>query len=114
MKKDKKQISDEELAAYIDGHLSKSRTHDLESSLTDDTLELIGVTRVAIEKIHEESIVIFPKWSDIASNINPFWRQRNPLAMAGFLGDEDDEEESANLKKNGPKGPKDSEAKDKE
>lgn len=94
MKKDKRQITDEELAAYIDGHLSRSRSRDIESSLTDDTLELIGVTRAAIEEIPEERTVIFPRWSDIAVASTPFFRQRNPLAMAGFLGDE--AEEAAN------------------
>lgn len=94
MKKDKRQITDEELAAYIDGHLSRSRSRDIESSLTDDTLELIGVTRSAVEEIPEERTVIFPRWSDIAVASTPFFRQRNPLAMAGFLGDE--AEEAAN------------------
>ncbi len=91
MKKDKKQITEEELASYIDGRLAKSRVRDLESSLTDDTLELIAVTRAAIEEVPSDNVVIFPKWNDIAASPHPFFRQLNPLAMAGFLGDEDDE-----------------------
>ena len=94
MKKDKRQITDEELAAYIDGHLSRSRSRDIESSLTDDTMELIGITRAAIEEIPEGRTVIFPRWSKRAAAAHPFFRQRNPLAMAGFLGDE--LEEAAN------------------
>lgn len=92
MKKDKKQISEEDLAAYIDGSLFASRSTDLESSLTDDTIELLGVTRGAIEKVPKDNVVIFPKWSAITASSNPFLRQRNPLAMAGFLGDENNED----------------------
>lgn len=107
MKKDKKQISEEELAAYIDGRLSASRSADLESSLTDDTIELMGVTRAAIEKVPKDNVVIFPKWSDLSASSNPFFRQRNPLAMAGFLGDEDNEDmatdEAENEKDSGEK-----------
>lgn len=92
MKKDKKQFSEEELAAYIDGRLSASRSADLESSLTDDTIELLGVTRAAVEKVPKDNVVNFPKWTDLSASSNPFFRQRNPLAMAGFLGDEDNED----------------------
>ena len=92
MKKDKKQISEEELAAYIDGRMSASRSAELESSLTDDTIELLGVTRAAIEKVPKDNVVIFPKWSDQTATSNPFFRHRNPLAMAGFLGDEDSDD----------------------
>ena len=92
MKKDKKQITEEDLAAYIDGRLSASRSAELESSLTDDTIELLGVTRAAVEKVPKDNVVIFPKWSDLSASSNPFFRQRNPLAMAGFLGDEDNED----------------------
>lgn len=107
MKKDKNKISEEELAAYIDGHLSASRSADLESSLTDDTIELLGVTRAAIEKVSKGNVVIFPKWGDLSASSNPFFRQRNPLAMAGFLGDEDNDDmasdESENEKDSGEK-----------
>lgn len=92
MKKDKKQISEEELAAYIDGRLFAPRSAELESSLTDDTIELLGVTRSAIEKVPKDNVVIFPKWSDLTATSNPFFRQQNPLAMAGFLGDEDSDD----------------------
>lgn len=95
MKKGKKQISEEELAAYIDGRLSASRSADLESTLTDDTIELIGVTRAAIGKVPKDNVISFPKWNDISDTSHPFSRLRNPFAMAGFLGDEDDEEASA-------------------
>lgn len=110
MKKDKKQFSEEELAAYIDGRLSASRSADLESSLTDDTIELLGVTRAAIENVPKDNVVIFPKWSDLTASSNPFFRQRNPLAMAGFLGDDDNEDMATNEPENG----KDSEEKSEE
>lgn len=113
MEKDKKQISEEELAAYIDGRLSQTRSRDLESSLTDDTLELLGVSRAAIEEIHKENVVVFPRWSDLASTVNPFHRQRNPLAMAGFLGDEDEEASTTPVDKD-PEQPEDQQNKDKE
>lgn len=107
MKKDSKQITDEELAAYIDGRLSVSRSTNLESSLTDDTIELLGVTRAAIEKVPKSNIITFPKWNDIDVSSIPFIRQGNPLAMAGFLGDEDNAEmateESENEKESGKK-----------
>lgn len=107
MKKDKNKISEEELAAYIDGRLSASRSTALESSLTDDTIELLGVTRAAVEKVPKDNVVLFPKWRDLSASSNPFFRQRNPLAMAGFLGDEDNEDmatdESDNEKESGEK-----------
>ncbi len=37
-------------------------------------------------------MTIFPKWGDLTTTSNPFFRQRNPLAMAGFLGDEDSDD----------------------
>lgn len=92
MKKKKIQITEEELAAYIDGRLSASRSAYLESSLTDDTIELLGVTRAAIEKVPKHTPVIFPKWNDISISSNAFYHQRNPFAMAGFLGDDDNDE----------------------
>lgn len=92
MKKKKKQISEEELAAYIDGRLSASRSADLESSLTDDTIELLGVARAAIVKVPKDNVIFFPKWSDLSASSNPFFRQQSPFAMAGFLGDEDNED----------------------
>ena len=52
----KKQFTEEELAAYIDGTLPEFRMHDLESSLTDDTLELIGVTRAALGMVAEDGV----------------------------------------------------------
>ena len=94
MKKDKKQISEEELAAYIDGRLSLFRMQALESSFTDDTLELIGVTRAAVEEVREDNVISFPQWKDIAAAPHPFYPHRNPLAMAGFLGDGDEEEDT--------------------
>ena len=103
MKKNKKQFSEEELAAYIDGALPQSRAMDLESSLTDDMLELIGVTRAAIEQIPQDNVVLFPEWGDIASRANPFSRHRNPLAMAGFLGNEEEDTETpSNDPESGP------------
>ena len=102
----KKEFTEEELAAYIDGTLSESRQKDLESSLTDDMLELIGVTRAALGMAAEEAegpvadkadkgnVVTLPSWEDRKPSSNVFtgsWG--NPLAMAGFLGDDEDDEE---------------------
>ena len=102
----KKQFTEEELAAYIDGTLSESRMQDLESSLSDDTLELIGVTRAALgmsaenvkepvtEKTGKGNVVILPNWEDRKPSSNVFtgaWG--NQIAMAGFLGDDEDDED---------------------
>ena len=89
----KKQISEEQFAAYIDGRLSGDKAREIESSLTDDTLELIGVTRAAVKEVHSDNVISFPSWHDVASASNPFFGQRNPLAMAGFLGDDAEESE---------------------
>ena len=101
-----KQFTEEELAAYIDGTLPEFRMHDLESSLTDDTLELIGVTRAALGMVAEDGVEPVTEEAEKSNVVRlPDWESRKPsshviignwnapIAMAGFLGDDEDEDE---------------------
>lgn len=92
MSMNKKPFSEEELAAYIDGTLPESRKRDVESSLTDDMLELIGVTKAALGKVPGDNVVPFPEWGSVKPSSHLFDRSQNPLAMAGFLGDDESED----------------------
>ena len=100
MKKDMKPITEEELAAYIDGSLSASRLADVEASLTDDRLELLGVTRAAVRKVPGDKGAHFPGWKDVPASSVPVFRLHNPLAMAGFLGDEEGDDMAVDVPEN--------------
>lgn len=108
-KKDMKPITEEELAAYIDGSLPASRRADIEASLTDDTIELLGVTRAALRKVPADEGTDFPGWKDVPASSVPAFRLHNPLAMAGFLGEEEDDDKAVDVpeNENGPRNDRD-------
>lgn len=89
-------ISDEELAAYIEGMLSDKESAMVDAAMDIDTLEILNVSRRAIDEFPSENVISLPSWGNVsAASIRPMYE---PLAMAGFLGnsnaDETADEES--------------------
>ena len=84
-------ISDEELAAYLEHALPTEENERVEAAMDVDTLEVLGVARRALAEF-EAGETVLPSWDEVDTG-NAFRRIGEPLAMAGFLGDERDEEE---------------------
>ena len=83
-------ISDEELAAYLEGMLSEENSAKVDAAMDIDTLEVLNVSRNALEEFPSDNIVTLPSWDNVAvASIRPMYE---PLAMAGFLGDCNSEE----------------------
>jgi len=84
-------ITDEQLAAYIEGLASCGQQEWVERNMDVDTLEVLGVSRKALEEFDGDNVIALPSWDDCAScDDSP--RMYNPLAMCGFLGDEEEED----------------------
>lgn len=78
-------ISDEELAAYLEDMLSEKEYARIDAAMDIDTLEILNVSRKAIDEFPSESVISLPSWKNVeAASIRPMYE---PLAMAGFLGD---------------------------
>lgn len=87
-------ISDEDLAVYLDGMLENSEMANIDKMMDIDTLEVLSVSQKAMEEFPSENIIHLPSWDNVAAaSIQPIY---TPLAMAGFLGEcnADDEEDS--------------------
>ncbi len=89
-------ISDEELAAYLEGMLSDKESAKVEAAMDIDTLELLNVSRKAVDEFPSDNVISLPSWGNVAAaSMRPMYE---PLAMAGFLGnsnaDETAEEET--------------------
>ena len=83
-------ISDEELAAYLEGMLSDKESAMVDAAMDIDTLEVLNVSRRAIDEFPSENVISLPSWGNIsATSIRPMYE---PLAMAGFLGDSNADE----------------------
>ena len=83
-------ISDEELAAYLEGMLSDKESAMVDAAMDIDTLEILNVSRRAIDEFPSENVISLPSWGNIsATSIRPMYE---PLAMAGFLGDSNADE----------------------
>ena len=83
-------ISDEELAAYLDGMLSNADVSRIDAVMDIDTLEVLSASRKAVSEFSSKSAVSLPSWDNVAaSTIRPMYE---PLAMAGFLGDSNTDE----------------------
>lgn len=83
-------ISDEELAAYLEGMLSCEDTARIDSAMDIDTLEVLNVAGKALDEFPLDNVVSLPSWNNISvasvHSIHP------PMAMAGFLGDSNSDE----------------------
>jgi hypothetical protein len=78
-------ISDEELAAYLEGMLSDKESAMVDAAMDIDTLEILNVSRRAIDEFPADNVISLPSWDNVAvASIRPMYE---PLAMAGFLGD---------------------------
>lgn len=85
-------ITDEQLAAYIEGLASCDQQELVERNMDVDTLEVLGVSRKALEEFNGGNVIALPSWDDCA-NCDDSPRMYNPLAMCGFLGDEEEEDD---------------------
>ena len=83
-------ISDEELAAYLDGIMSDNDSSELEANMDIDTLEVLNVSRKALSELNPDNVVTLPFWENIAAS--PIQPLHNPFALAGFLGDCNEDE----------------------
>lgn len=83
-------ISDEELAAYLEGMLSEKESVKIEAAMDIDALEVLNVSRKAIDKFPSDNVVSLPSWENVAATSEN--RLYEPLAMAGFLGDSNADE----------------------
>ncbi len=87
-------VSDEELAAYLEGMLSEQDTTKVDNAMDIDTLEILSVSRQAMNEFHKGTVIELPSWknvSAVSASIRPLYE---PLAMAGFLGDSNSDEEN--------------------
>ncbi|MDC2216147.1 hypothetical protein [Bacteroides thetaiotaomicron] len=83
-------ISDEELAAYLEGMLSDENSARFDAAMDIDTLEVLNVSRKAMEEFPSDNVITLPSWDNVAAaSIRPMYE---PLAMAGFLGESNREE----------------------
>lgn len=92
-------ISDEKLAAYIDGMLSAEESIGIESCIDIDTQEVLNVASMAVNQGKTSHRSILPKWKHTYGGMPIFENYAAPLAMAGFLGEEtetDDDTEGLN------------------
>ena len=84
-------ISDEELAAYLDGMLSNDDVSRIDVAMDIDTLEVLSASRKAVSEFLSKNTVSLPSWDNVAATpIRPMYYE--PLAMAGFLGDSNTDE----------------------
>lgn len=83
-------LSDEELAAYLEGMLSDKESAEIDAAMDIDTLEILNVSRKAIDEFPSDNVISLPSWNNVvAASIRPMYE---PLAMAGFLGDSNADE----------------------
>ena len=83
-------ISDEELAAYLEGMLSEKESARIDAAMDIDTLEILNVSHKAIDEFPSDNVITLPSWGNVAAaSIRPMYE---PLAMAGFLGDSNADE----------------------
>ena len=90
-------ISDEELAAYLDGMLENSEMANIDKMMDVDTLEVLSVSQNAMDEFPSDNVIHLPSWDKVAvASVQPIY---TPLAMAGFLDEcnadeEDDSDET--------------------
>lgn len=73
-------ISDEQLAAFLEGKLSENEKTEVDRAMDVDMLEVLGVARRALKQGRLPSLDEMDR-SELLHSV------RKPLAMAGFLGD---------------------------
>lgn len=84
-------ISDEELAAYLDGMLTDVDSAKIDAMMDIDTFEILNVSRKAIDEFPSDNVIALPPWGNVAAaSIRPMYES---LAMAGFLGESNIEDD---------------------
>ncbi len=84
-------ISDEELAAYLEGMLSDKESAMVDAAMDIDTLEILNVSRKALDEFPADNVISLPSWDNVAAtSIRSIYE---PLAMAGFLGESNIEDD---------------------
>lgn len=95
-------ISDEELAAYLDGILPEQEIKRINNEMDVDTFEMLSVSRRAMNDFSSDKIIDLPSWENVSVRSTSFNPLTDTLAMAGFLGeinsDEGELEETENDK----------------
>ena len=62
----------------------------VDAAMDVDTLEILNVSRKALDEFPTDNIISLPSWENVAAaSIRPMYE---PLAMAGFLGDSNADE----------------------
>lgn len=83
-------ISDEELAAYLEGMLPCEDTARIDAAMDIDMLEVLSVAGKALDEFTSDNVVSLPSWNNVAAtSVRPMY---TPMAMAGFLGDSNSDE----------------------
>lgn len=59
-------ISDEELAAYLEGMLSEENSARVDAAMDIDTLEVLNVSRKALDEFPTDNVISLPSWDNIA------------------------------------------------
>ncbi len=78
-------ISDEELATYLEGMLSGNEANAIEDVMDVDTLEVLNVSRKAVDEFPDDKVIEFPDWGTfVVTSATP---SRRHFGLAGFLGD---------------------------
>ena len=67
-------ISDEELAAYLEGMLSEENSARVDAAMDIDTLEVLNVSRKALDEFPTDNVISLPSWdkccgSSITTNV---------------------------------------------
>ena len=88
------EISDEALAAYLDGMLSDSDAARIDSLMDIETFEILNVSRKAVSEFRQDNHVSLPSWNEV--KITTIHNVKEPLAMAGFLGSDVSDDENIN------------------
>lgn len=84
-------ISDEELAAYLERILSDKESGMINAAMDIDALEILNVSRKAMDKFPSSNVISLPSWENMATtSIHPMYEE--PMAMAGFLGESNAED----------------------
>jgi hypothetical protein len=78
-------ISDEELAAYLEGMLSEKESVRIDVAMDVDMLEVLNVSRKAMNEYPSDNVITLPSWDNI--DVASIRFTYESLAMAGFLGD---------------------------
>lgn len=83
-------ISDEELAAYLEGMLSEKDSVKVDAAMDINVIEVLNVSRKAIDEFLSGNVISLPSWGNVTkTSVRPLYE---PLAMAGFLGESNADE----------------------